>query len=333
MSMARNYYGDDRVDVVNQTIRNDYYNIYTYGGADTINLRLERTYVEAGSGNDIVTSNIENRNDIFLGAGDDTYTGRGYSNTNAHDVVSGGEGRDTFNVSTAISDYYGDGGRDTFNAVGYFNSFFGGGGIDTISYLRQDNDSFLSGRGVRIDLFHEESFTGAGRYETLVGIENAKGTSFADTVIGDNDRNTLWGADGFDLLDGRGGADRLEGGNGNDDLYGGGKNDILIGGKGFDVLEGGSGADDFVFETAGDSAVGSKRDVITDFSRSQGDQIDVSDIADFSFVGKNAFSGTGDAELRFANNILYADSNGDGTVDFEIEVRNTASLKETDFLL
>jgi serralysin len=337
--MPNTYKGDDGVDIVNQNATNDYFNIFTYGGDDEISLKLNKTYVEAGSGDDKVVSTIENNNDIFLGKGDDTYTGKGWAWNGRYDIVSGGEGSDTFNVSTRHSEYYGDEDADTFNSVGYHNYFFGGAGTDTVSYQRQDNSS-LAGTGVRIDLFHEEALTGNGRVETLVNIENAIGTSYADDVIGDNGDNTLWGMEGRDIVDGRGGKDALFGGNGNDDIYGGGSADELTGGKGYDLMWGGSGADTFVFTSLTDSVTGSQRDVIKDFVRSEGDVIDLSAIDavsgggddPFDFIGNSAFSGTA-GELRFNNHILSGDTDGDGKADFEIRVNNISNMQDSDFIL
>lgn len=343
--MAKTYKGTNGADVVNQknNSSSDWFNILTYGGADQISLTLRDTYVAAGDGNDVVKSNIEFRNEVYLGAGDDTYTGNGFTTyASRYDIVHGGTGNDTFNISTSVSKYYGDAGNDTFNSVGYSNYLNGGSGTDTISYMRQDSDSFLSGAGVSIDLYNQQAYTGANRYEDLINFENAIGTSYSDDVIGDNGKNKLWGMDGNDILDGRGGNDTLYGGNGNDDLYGGGGNDKLIGGKGNDLMWGGTGADHFVFESIQDSVVGSKRDVIKDFYSSENDKIDLSAIdanstnggSDdaFHYIGSAAFSDTA-GELRFKNNILSGDIDGDGKADFEIKVAGVGALHLGDFIL
>lgn len=344
MHMATTYRGTNGKDIVNQQNDNkhNWFNIFTYGGADEITLRLNQTYVEAGSGNDVVRSNIEFQNDIYLQGGNDTYTGNGFTTySGRYDLVSGGGGNDTFNISTSVSRYYGDDGNDTFNSVGYSNYLNGGSGNDTISYLRQDSDSFLSGVGVSIDLYHEDAYTGANRYEDVINFENAKGTSYADDVLGDTRNNKLWGMNGFDLLDGRDGKDTLYGGNGKDDLYGGDGADKLIGGRGNDFQWGEAGADHFIFQSIQDSVVGSNRDVIKDFSRAENDRIDLSQIdADttsggnqaFDFIGTRAFSDTA-GELRFSNGLLQGDVDGDGRADFEVKVVGWNTLKDGDFIL
>ncbi|WP_192890520.1 retention module-containing protein [Vibrio bathopelagicus] len=75
-------------------------------------------------------------------------------------------------------------------------------------------------------------------------------------------------------LTGGSGNDRLEGGAGDDTLVGGDGNDTLIGGGGSDILTGGDGMDSFVWLNIEDGV----EDTITDFSLSEGDQIDLREV-------------------------------------------------------
>jgi Ca2+-binding RTX toxin-like protein len=78
--------------------------------------------------------------------------------------------------------------------------------------------------------------------DTLVGIENAIGTPFADYIGGDEHDNTFWGGDGGDLLvTGEGERNALYGEAGDDFLVGMNGNDLLSGGAGNDLLMGGGG--------------------------------------------------------------------------------------------
>jgi Ca2+-binding RTX toxin-like protein len=337
--MAYNYYGDNGKDTVKQNYNHPYYNIYTYGGQDSISLTLTNTYVVAGSGNDTVSSTAEGFNDVYLGDGDDSYTGLGFSTKgNRYDIVYGEAGNDTFHVETSHSEYYGNGAKDTFYSIGLNNYFDGGNGTDTVSYKIQDDDPVLQGIGVYVDLEDKYADTGSARQETLINIENAEGTSYNDTLIGGDGDNKLSGLNGADVLKGKDGEDRLIGSKGNDDLYGGNDMDKLIGGKGFDIMEGGGAGDTFIFESVTDSAIGSKRDVITDFGA--GDLLDMSSIdavaggADdaFTFIGSAKFTGAA-GELRFANHILYADIDGDRTADMQIKLDDVGSLSKSDFIL
>ena len=102
-----------------------------------------------------------------------------------------------------------------------------------------------------------------------IGFEDLYGTGDADyeDVLFDLDINPIH------VGDVGGGNDILDGGAGNDILYGEGGNDILVIGLGFDRAYGGEGADVFAV-TAIDEFV----DVIHDFSRAQGDSINIADV-------------------------------------------------------
>jgi Ca2+-binding RTX toxin-like protein len=91
-----------------------------------------------------------------------------------------------------------------------------------------------------------------------------------------------------------GGNDIIDGGAGNDIIYGQEGNDILSGGTGSNVLSGGSGADTFVISNGA-------HDTILDYSKLEGDKVDISGILD---------EGAGDH--------LNVVSNADGSVKLEI---------------
>lgn len=189
-----------------------------------------------------------------------------------------------------------------------------------------------------------------------VTIENAKGGSGKDTIIGNDVANKLEGNAGDDLLEGR---------KGNDTLIGGEGNDRLVGGAGIDFQTGGAGNDVFVAEV--DSAklkgkIGNvSLDVIVDFSA--GDKIDLSGIVDGSgkifdsFDGNRANKSKGDLTIRQfdsingAENALGIDIDGidgpssfsgpvtvvlgnvdGGTPDFAIALLGTSSVGASDFL-
>jgi serralysin len=329
--MAKNTYrGTNRADIVNQTRNNDWYNIITYAGDDIVNVRLTDTWVNAGAGNDTVTNKFEGGNKIDLGAGNDTYVGNGFASGGRFDEVFGGAGNDTMTVFTRQSDYYGDGGNDYISSSGYWNFLSGGKGNDTISYQAQDDDKFLRGWGVDLDLAAGVARTGQGRKEQIVGFENAEGTSVGDGIVGSGANNKLWGLGGNDDLYGMKGNDQLFGGAGADRLYGGNGADKLTGGTGADYLHGGSGNDTFIFNAVNEMGRGKNADVIADFSR--GDKIDLSNAGSFTYINKADFSGTA-GEIRFDNGLLQGDVDGDGRVDFVIKVTDVNSLSNSDFIL
>ncbi|MBB4184882.1 calcium-binding protein [Sinorhizobium terangae] len=345
--MATRIYGTNYSDKI---VQNGYISveIYALDGNDQIYLNRTDSYggynfVDAGYGNDVVVNYFEGGNDIFMGAGDDLYIADArVRDASSYDVVYGGSGNDRFEIETYASDYYGDSGNDTFLSVGFKNYFNGGTGVDTISYQLQDSFGSERGRGVTIDLGYKYATTGTGRREDLISIENATGTNYGhDDITGSSVANVLRGLGGHDILEGLGGDDFLDGGTGDDDLYGGSGADILRGGTGFDYLNGGTGTDSFDFNSISESAVGSRRDVIADFHRSEWDVIDLSTIdADttwsgnqsFTFIGSRGFSGEA-GELNFRSGVVSGDVNGDGYADFQIKVNGVSSLRVDDFFL
>jgi serralysin len=128
--------------------------------------------------------------------------------------------------------------------------------------------------------------------------------------------------------------ENARGGSGNDTLIGNDAANRLEGGAGTDSLTGGGGADTFLFTTLGDSAVGSARDVITDFEQGS-DKIDLSALGATSFIGSGAFTGTA-GEVRSASfagaTIVELDGNGDGAADFQVELAGSPALDSRDFV-
>ncbi|MFD3213815.1 immunoglobulin-like domain-containing protein, partial [Pseudomonas sp. LR_7] len=118
--------------------------------------------------------------------------------------------------------------------------------------------------------------------ENYTEFDVSRSNDGADTLIGGNGNDIVFGQGGNDYIDGgKGndillggtGNDTLLGGEGNDILFGGAGNDTLIGGKGNDILTGGSGADSFVWK-AGDLG----NDVVKDFKLAEGDRLDLRDL-------------------------------------------------------
>jgi serralysin len=125
--------------------------------------------------------------------------------------------------------------------------------------------------------------------------------------------------------------ENARGGTGNDVLIGNQGANLLDGGRGADQLTGGAGADTFLFRT-GDSGPGA-RDFISDFVSGQ-DKISFEGFGGLSFVGNAAFSGEAN-ELRYwnegASTFVGIDANGDRNADFLIELSGTLALSSTDF--
>ncbi|SUO97477.1 hypothetical protein [Suttonella ornithocola] len=86
-------------------------------------------------------------------------------------------------------------------------------------------------------------------------IENLKGGSGHDELIGNETNNHIQGNAGNDRIFGGKGDDWLEGGQGGDYLYGEDGNDILDGGLGADLMNGGLGNDTYFVDNVADRII------------------------------------------------------------------------------
>ncbi|MGO1078043.1 calcium-binding protein [Inquilinus sp. CA228] len=217
-----------------------------------------------------------------------------------------------------------------------------------------------------------------------LGDDDLSGGAGNDIILGQDGRDRLSGGAGDDLLDGGLDADRLDGGTGSDTavyrlfsfavaidlaagigpsgdvltgienavagygddrIIGDGSGNALDGWVGGDVLTGGGGADRFVVSAADHSGLGAAADRITDFSRGEGDRIDLAAIdADPAAAGDQAFRFIGSAaftqhagELRFVvsggTTIVAGDIDGNGAADLEILLTGAVAMQAGDFLL
>lgn len=241
--------------------------------------------------------------DVFGGgaaSGDRLISIENIIGTGGNDVISG-DSRD--NVIDG-----GTGGRDLLN---------GGAGNDTLSYANAVVED-----GVVINLLNNRT-GGDATGDIISGFENLIGSSGDDTLTGSSQVNRIDGGAGDDRVDGGAGNDDLSGGAGDDFVLGGTGNDRINGGLGSDRLQGGSGNNVFVFDAIDPEAI----DQILDYQRGR-DRIDLSGIDAnasttandaFVFIGSAAFGNVA-GQLRFADNILSGDVNGDGVADFSIQI-------------
>ncbi|BAY62672.1 putative peptidase [Calothrix brevissima NIES-22] len=303
-------------------------------GNDILNGGLGSDILNGGAGNDTVSyKNLTSGTGVNVNLGAGTASdGQGDSDTlisieavigsNFADILTGGSGNETLN---------GGAGNDTIN---------GGAGSDTASYRNAT-------AGVNVNLTTGTANDGQGGTDSLSNIQAILGSNFADILIGSSGNDTIEGyagndtingGEGYDTVtyrsassavnvnlatgrasDGLGGSDTLTsieaiagsnyndiltGNNGNNVLTGNNGNDTLIGGAGNDTLKGGAGADMFVFNLVSEGI-----DVITDFTRSQGDKIVIKNET-FGATSLNQFSyNSATGALIFNNEIQFATLN------------------------
>lgn len=182
-------------------------------------------------------------------------------------TITGTGSRDVLEGTPDDDVYCGAGGGDLIVLSGGNDIVDGGGGFDLVSL--EDATG-----GSTVDLTAGTA-VGPGINTSLIGVEGAIGSDFADTLLGNGGTNEFLGGEGDDTIDGRGGFDfarydlatsriranlatgqatgqgtdvlvRIEGivgGSGNDVVRGNGKSNTLYGLRGRDVLRGGGKPD------------------------------------------------------------------------------------------
>lgn len=111
---------------------------------------------------------------------------------------------------TVIENATAGSGNDTIYANNAANIINGGNGIDTVDYS-------ASSLAVTLDLFYATGSGGLAQGDILINIENLIGSNSGtqrDTLIGNNQANSLYGMAGNDFLEGGSGSDFIDGGQG-----------------------------------------------------------------------------------------------------------------------
>jgi Ca2+-binding RTX toxin-like protein len=257
--------GNAKLDVVDRTWALASADLTLLEGLEDARLLGVADLQLAGSdGNNRLIGN-KGDNQIFGGGGDDvlsggsgadTLDGQGGSDWASYSEASEGvfvrlwsgeglSGEAAGDVLVGIENLRGSAFADTLVGDGGSNALFGGDGVDAL--WAGDGDDVLSGGlgadllqgqggrdtasyaeaagGVFVRLWSGEGLSGEAAGDVLVGIENLRGSAFADTLVGD------------------GGANDLSGGDGVDALWAGEGDDVLSGGLGADLLQGQGGRD------------------------------------------------------------------------------------------
>jgi Ca2+-binding RTX toxin-like protein len=141
----------------------------------------------------------------------------------------GTSGHDVFYGNDGANEFYGGEGDDYFTGGGGADYLYGGWGFRDQAIYKD------SAVGVTVNLATGVGFGGTAEGDVLAAIEDLAGSEHADTLIGNDGINWLFGRGGNDLMKGGGGADRLAGDGGDDTLKGGGGADVLNGHSGIDT--------------------------------------------------------------------------------------------------
>ena len=150
--------------------------------------------------------------------------------TNGSDLINGLAGSDLIYGLGGNDTIFGGSGNDWIHGGSGADAVNGGSGIDRAYYTD-------SNAAVVVSLIDGTGSGGHAEGDTLVGIESLLGSAYADTLVGDDGSNELFGYSGNDILSAGGGDDALRGENGNDTLKGGGGADALWGDGGTDTVD------------------------------------------------------------------------------------------------
>ena len=192
------------------------------------------------------------------------------------DALDGGGGDDVLDGGDGNDRLLGGGGNDLLYGSRGNDELRGGAGVDTVLF---------DGPAMLVDLQTGHATAGepadgdALDIDSLSGIENVTGSNAGDLIGGDGAANVLVGRGGLDWLAGRGGADR------------------------------------FTYYGTGDSTA-KGADTIADFSRAEGDRIDLSAIdANALAAGNQAFRFIGDAPFTGVGQLQFYHANGDTFIE------------------
>jgi len=290
--------------------------------------------VDLGDGNNTVTNSGIVVGPLLGGAGNDVVSNTGQALSN----IDLGGGNDTLTGGNFRESVLDDLGNDTYHL---------GGGNDLLEWFAQGTDVMDGGAGT--DSFDASSVANS----VLLNLDTkavtiGNQTIAADTVTSGTGHGKITGfetAEGSDFA-----GDILAGSAAKEVLLGLGGNDTIYGAGGADEFDGGLGSDTFVYRAITDSGTtAATRDKIDFFeggAAAGGDTIDLSAIdANSVLAGKQSFHWIGEdtpfthaGDLRAVHVpggdlIVQADTNGDGKVDFSIDLVGTHDVNASDFAL
>jgi Ca2+-binding RTX toxin-like protein len=270
---------------------------------------------------------------IYGGQGDDTLAGGFKSGSTS--VLVGGAGRDVLKAVSehdvlrfdTLTDSYRDAVSAHFDTIEDFDA-----SQDTLDLTALGYTTIGDGHGASLKVLYNaaQDLTYLKSFD-----ENSQGQRFelafkgdySDTLSQANFPQLVSGTPSNDQLNGSAAVSvTLAGYAGRDTLVGGAADERLIGGGGGDTLTGGLGADAFVYTDKADSSKfdtegnAQARDLIKDFSLTQGDTIDLSQLG---------FSGLGDGHDGTVK--VTVNATGDKTALKSLDTDEAGNLFEIQF--
>ncbi len=297
-----------------------------FGSSDSLYGKGGNDYLWCGGG----------RNDVngFMsgGAGNDTMTAAG----DWLGVMSGDEGNDTFFVRNGNETVLEQAGQGFDTVISSSSSYTLPDGVER-GIIATDLAADLSGNA-------QDNFLRAGAGNNVInGGAGVDRVAYADATAGVTvslaiSGSQATGASGNDMLIS---IENLAGSSYNDNLSGDAGDNVLLGGFGQDTLTGNGGNDRFDFNSlkASGNTIASA-DVISDFS--PGDLINLKKIdANKATPGNAIFKTlltagedfTQPAQLKFADGVLYGNTDADAEPEFAIVLTGVTSLSLSDLIL
>ncbi|AFY47541.1 putative calcium-binding protein [Nostoc sp. PCC 7524] len=283
-------YGNSLNNVISGNDSNNYLfgssgndTLYGNGGNDTLSGGTGADTMYGGTGND--NYYVDNAGDVvieYASQGTDrvyssisytlgsnvenlTLTGTaygGYGNS-LNNVISGNSSNNYLFGNSGNDTLYGNDGNDTLSGGTGADTMYGGTGNDNY-YVDNAGDVVIEYASQGTDRVYSSIFS----YTLGSNVENLTLTGSAERGYGNSLNNVISGNSSNNYLYGNGGNDTLIGGGGNDYLNGFGS------GQEYDLLTGGLGADTFAVGSGnGVQYTGLGYATITDFSRAEGDKI------------------------------------------------------------
>ncbi|URW75324.1 M10 family metallopeptidase C-terminal domain-containing protein [Sphingomonas donggukensis] len=295
------------------------------GNSYYYNIRTDDANIAAGQTLSVNANSLTAAESVFFDARAESDGAIVYYGGLGTDVVTGGQQSDAFFFGAGAfgtGDVI-DGQGGNFDQVAFRGSF--SGTIGAGQFFSIENLVLLSGGSTaytyNITMSDANVAAGANFAVSANTLGAGESLIFNDTAETNAAVTVFSGA----------GNDQIRMGARGDTVFGGAGDDVIYGNGGADQLRGGAGNDTFGYLLVSDSTATSQ-DHIFDFSN--GDHIDLSGIATFTYVsgGFTAANQVRVTDQGSGNYLVEAETTGDGQADLSILVTSDHALTANDFI-